>query len=115
MATITSHTLNSVDGTHAGGVAVSCTNTDTGVTLFSTRMDDAGRLKEQVSSSDLQPDHRYELTFYLNQYWADKGIEAAFCISHPMATLSGRQCRKSNGRRIEYVSPYQADPLHRPS
>ena len=80
MATISSHTLNSVDGSHAGGVSVTLVNIDTGTTLFSTHTDDAGRLQEQVSSDDLNPDHRYELTFYPARYWADQGIEAAHCI-----------------------------------
>ena len=80
MATISSHTLNSVDGSHAGGVAVTLINIDTGTTLFTTHMDDAGRLQKQVSSDDLNPDHRYELSFYPARYWADQGIEAAHCI-----------------------------------
>ena len=80
MATITSHTLNSVDGTHAGGIAVTLTNRDTGTTLFSTQMDDVGRLQEQVSPAELNPDHRYELTFFPTRYWANQGLEAAHCI-----------------------------------
>ena len=80
MATITSHTLNSVDGTHAGGIAVTLTHRDTGNTLFSTHMDSTGRLQEKVSHAELNPDHRYELTFYPAPYWADQELEDTHCI-----------------------------------
>ena len=34
MAVVSSHTLNGVDGTHAGGIAVSLRNLNTGETLL---------------------------------------------------------------------------------
>ena len=80
MATITSHTLNSVDGTHAGGIPVTLTVIESGNTLFSTHTDAAGRLQEQVDTSLLNAEHRYELTFYPAQYWADTGVKAMCCI-----------------------------------
>ena len=39
MAVVSSHTLNGVDGTHAGGIAVSLRNLSSGEMLFDTAMD----------------------------------------------------------------------------
>ena len=41
MAWVTSHTLNGVDGSHAGGIAVRLVNLATGETLFDAAMDEA--------------------------------------------------------------------------
>ena len=49
MAVVSSHTLNGVDGTHAGGIAVSLRNLNTGETLFDTAMDDGGRLVQDIA------------------------------------------------------------------
>ena len=54
MAVVSSHTLNGVDGTHAGGIAVSLRNLNTGETLFDTAMDDGGRLVQETRSSSIQ-------------------------------------------------------------
>ena len=40
-AIVSSHLLNSVDGSHAGGIAVRLINLASGATLFETASDDA--------------------------------------------------------------------------
>lgn len=75
MATISSHALNSTDGTHAGGIAVALTSLDAGVTLFETEMDAGGRLVQQVESNLIDTEHCYELVFRVRSYWKSKGID----------------------------------------
>ncbi len=67
MAVVSSHTLNGVDGSHAGGIAVRLLNLDTGATVFETAMDDGGRLVQEVADPD--PHARYELVFQTGTYW----------------------------------------------
>ena len=67
MAVVSSHTLNSVDGSHAGGIAVRLVNLETGTTVFDTAMDDGGRLVQEVADPD--PNARYELVFQTGAYW----------------------------------------------
>ena len=76
MAKITSHTLNGFDGTHAEGIAVQLRNTKTGCVLFSTKMDAAGRLSQDVSADHIEPDVSYELFFDTGTYWSKRGIDA---------------------------------------
>lgn len=67
MARVSSHTLNSVDGSHAAGIKVSLRNLDTQETLFETEMDQGGRLSEEI----VNPEGRaqYELVFETGAYW----------------------------------------------
>lgn len=70
MAVVSSHTLNAVDGGHAGGIAVRLVNLDTGATVFEAAMDDGGRLAQEVAHPD--PGARYELIFQVGAYWAPR-------------------------------------------
>ena len=67
MAVVSSHTLNAVDGSHAGEIGVRLINLDTGETLFDTAMDAGGRLSQEVADPD--PGARYELAFRTAPYW----------------------------------------------
>lgn len=67
MAVVSSHALNAVDGSHAGGIAVRLVNLDTGETLFDTTMDDGGRLVREIA--DPEPAARYEMAFGTGDYW----------------------------------------------
>ena len=67
MAVVSSHTLNAVDGSHAGGIAVRLVNLDSGETVFDTAMDDGGRLVRDVANPD--PTDRYEMVFQTGSYW----------------------------------------------
>ncbi|WP_299869635.1 hydroxyisourate hydrolase [uncultured Hoeflea sp.] len=77
MATITSHTLNGSDGTHAGGIPVTLTNLTTRTLLFRAVMDDGGRLSQSVAPSLVEPSATYELVFDLAAYWAARGSPAS--------------------------------------
>ena len=67
MAVVSSHTLNAVDGSHAGGIAVRLVNLDSGETVFDTAMDDGGRLVQDVANPE--PTARYEMVFQTGSYW----------------------------------------------
>ena len=72
MATVSSHTLSAVDGTHAGGIEVRLINLNTGQTLFDTTMDQGGRLLQDVRTGD--PTARYELVFNTGAYWQNQDL-----------------------------------------
>ena len=66
-AIVSSHLLNSVDGSHAGGIAVRLINLASGATIFQTASDDAGRLLQEIADPD--PAARFELVFHTGPYW----------------------------------------------
>lgn len=74
MATVSSHTLNGTDGSHAGGIAVRLINLATGAVLFDTEMDAGGRLSEDVDLTGANPADRYEITFAAGAYWAARSL-----------------------------------------
>ena len=77
MATLTSHTLNGTDGTHAGEIPVTLTNLTTSTVTFTTQMDEGGRLSENIDSKDIDPDAMYVLVFDTARYWAARNLPAA--------------------------------------
>ena len=76
MATLSSHTLNGIDGTHAGGIAVKLVRiSDNGSTeLFAIRMDDGGRLSEKIDLAGADPSANYELSFDTGAYWQGQNV-----------------------------------------
>jgi len=88
MATLSSHTLNGLDGTHAGGVAVSLVNLNTGRVLFESESDAGGRLSVDVDLTGMSPDDRYELIFSTSDYWQKQGIDHAQRIDEIVLRLS---------------------------
>ena len=74
MATLTSHVLNGVDGTHAGGIKIRLVNLTTGVELFCAATDAGGRLSETVDLAGADCADLFELTFASGRYWRDRGI-----------------------------------------
>lgn len=74
MAVISSHTLNGVDGTHAGGILAVLTNLSTNQRLFAAESDKGGRLSQQVSADDVDPAATYELVLETGPYWAERNI-----------------------------------------
>ena len=74
MATLSSHTLNGTDGSHAGAIKVKLIEVD-GQTIFETKMDDGGRLKQEIEPNKINPSSIYELTFETGQYWLERGFE----------------------------------------
>jgi 5-hydroxyisourate hydrolase len=76
MAKITSHTLDGFSGNHAAGIEVFLLDTKTGLRIFAAKMDDGGRLAEEVVSEDINPNTVYELVFKTGAYWAALGIQS---------------------------------------
>ena len=74
MATLTSHTLNGTDGSHAGAIKVKLIEVD-GQTKKKKKMDDGGRLKQEIEPSKINPSLIYELTFETGQYWSHRGFD----------------------------------------
>lgn len=73
MAAISSHTLNSVDGTHAAGIAVALykiASSDARELVFETATDDGGRISETVAAEALDSDAQYEMVFRAGDYFA---------------------------------------------
>jgi len=70
MAVVSSHALNSVDGSHASGIAVRLVNLDIGETVFDTIMDHGGRLVREVATP--HPAATYEMVFQTGTYWQDR-------------------------------------------
>ena len=78
MALLTSHTLNGVDGTHAGGIRVQLVAATPGATpLFDTEMDAGGRLSQTISPDLIDVDIAYDLVFFVGAYWKARLAEAA--------------------------------------
>lgn len=71
MALVSSHVLNGVDGSHAGGIKVRLVNLDSGETLFDVATDEGGRLKQEIPDPD--PNACYEMVFETRAYWEAQG------------------------------------------
>lgn len=83
LAIVSTHTLDSVNGSHAGGVGVELFRLDGSglrVSLFETQTDAGGRLSQDVALDTAPVDARYELVFQTGLYFAN----------HPSAGLAGR-------------------------
>ena len=77
MAIVSSHTLNSVDGTHAAGIAVTLTRVASDGTrklLFETATDDGGRLMQEIDPGEILPGVTYELVLRTAPYFAALGL-----------------------------------------
>jgi len=70
MALLTCHTLNGSDGTHAGFIPVSLVNCNTSDVLFSSQMDQGGRLSIEIPPEKINLDSSYDLVFDLSHYWS---------------------------------------------
>lgn len=80
MAIISSHTLNSVDGTHAGGVGVCLYRLDaTGrrALIYQGATDSGGRLSETVDLVDADAGADFELVFATGPYFASRQVPVA--------------------------------------
>ncbi len=80
MATITSHTLNGSNGTHADGITVKLKNLSENREVFQTKMDVGGRMNKIVDPEEINENSTYELIFLIGEYWknfyndADKNV-----------------------------------------
>lgn len=72
MATISSHVLDAVGGSHASGIRIACyriASDDSRSRLFDLAASDEGRIQQQVDTDDT--DSQYELLFYSGEYFRD--------------------------------------------
>jgi 5-hydroxyisourate hydrolase len=76
MATITSHTLNGTDGTHAGDIAVGLTDLGTGEVVMASATDAGGRISFTIDPAQIDVKTTYELVFDTGPYWAARGVTA---------------------------------------
>jgi 5-hydroxyisourate hydrolase len=81
MATLTSHALNGLDGSHAGGIHVSLVKGGSPEPLRSSKTDDGGRLSFEFDPSEIDYDVSYELVFHVEPYWIDRGLQSDGVIS----------------------------------
>ena len=77
MAIVSSHTLNGTNGTHAGEFPVRLINITKNSEIFSTRMDNSGRLEENVDLSLTDEIDKFELIFDTGVYWNSLGLSAS--------------------------------------
>ena len=76
MAIISSHTLNGMNGTHAGGFPVHLINITKHSGIFTTSMDNNGRLEKNVDLSLTDATDKFELIFDTGVYWNSLGLSA---------------------------------------
>ena len=77
MATISTHTLNSVDGTHAAQVGVSLFRAlpdGARMPLLASATDAGGRWSERIDAATIDPASDYELVFQTGAYFATRGL-----------------------------------------
>ncbi len=75
MTIVSSHTLNSVNGTHAAGVVATLYKigpNNARIQIFETRTDESGRFSEAVDTVD--PQSGYELVFATGDYFASQSL-----------------------------------------
>ena len=77
MAIVSSHTLNGTNGTHAGEFPVRLINITNNSEIFSTRMDNNGRLEENVDLSLTDEIDKFELIFDTGVYWNSFGLSSS--------------------------------------
>jgi 5-hydroxyisourate hydrolase len=77
MATVTTHLLNSVLGTHAGGVAIALLRigpSGARTVVFERATDAGGRLAETVKIASEDTEAQYELVFHTGSYFAAQSL-----------------------------------------
>lgn len=76
MAVLSSHTLNSVDGTHAGGIGLRVIqiNGDKRKVLIDSMTDEGGRFKETVELSKSDTTASFEMVLQTGEYFAKQAL-----------------------------------------
>ncbi len=75
--TLSSHTLNGVDGTHAGGIGLDLFHLATDSArkkIFSGQTDEGGRFLAELDLADDNKGRNFELVFTTAAYWASRGM-----------------------------------------
>ncbi len=77
MATISTHALNSVDGTHAAGIGVSVigiTADQNRTTLLTGETDKGGRFVGEIDASQIDTQADYELVLLVAPYFENQNL-----------------------------------------
>jgi len=77
MATISTHTLNSVDGTHAGTIPVSIiqiAQDETRTVVFVGETDAGGRLVHEIPAAEVDTKADHELVLLIGPYFEDREL-----------------------------------------
>lgn len=72
MAIVSTHTLDAVHGTHAGGIAITLVKLakdGNRTTVFRKETDPGGRLLEEIDSAAIDTEAQYELVFETGPYF----------------------------------------------
>ena len=77
MAIVSSHTLNGMNGTHAGGFPVRLINITQNSEIFCSSMDNNGRLEKIIDLSVTDGKDKFELIFDTGAYWSSLGFSAS--------------------------------------
>ena len=87
MATLSSHLLNSVDGTHANGVKVIINKIDSSgekIVFFETETDSGGRILKDFDLSEYDCKCDYEMICKTSEYFSKKKIVSEIIIKFRM-------------------------------
>ena len=87
MATLSSHLLNSVDGTHANGVKVIINQINLSgdkITFFETETDSGGRILKDFNLSEKDCKCDYEMICKTSDYFSEKKIVSEIIIKFRM-------------------------------
>ncbi len=76
MATLSTHTLNSLDGSHAGGIAIHLyrLDGDTRSLVLRTATDDGGRMMETIDLSDDDAGASFEMVLGTGDYFRGRAV-----------------------------------------
>lgn len=75
MAIITTHTLNSADGTHASGIEVDLKQVGELTVIASSKTDEGGRLVFEIDAKSIDPNGHYEMVFHAGKYWQNNAVD----------------------------------------
>ena len=87
MAILSSHLLNSVDGTHANGVKVIINQINSSgekIIFFETETDDGGRILKDFNLSENDCKCDYEMICKISDYFSEKKIVSEIIIKFRM-------------------------------
>ena len=87
MAILSSHLLNSVDGTHANGVKVinnQINSSGEKIIFFETETDDGGRILKDFNLSENDCKCDYEMICKISDYFSEKKIVSEIIIKFRM-------------------------------
>jgi 5-hydroxyisourate hydrolase len=114
MATLSTHTLNSVDGRHAAAVGIALLKIATGgerIAVFDSRTDSGGRLSQLIEPAMVDTAADYELVFQTGAYFEKLGLKLPglriqkevvirFCMPDPLGAYHMPLVMAPNGYSV---------------